>query len=402
MIATMGDAFRVDLPASILRAQARITKVIVEGEIPVRLLRVCVYLVSITAMTKHGKVHFSRSKLAGVLGVSERTVDRHLDELESHAILSRLTRSRSPGGYFYGTCLRWSSDIWSAVFLEPGRTRTEALRSPGSSARPVLQTKQAMEHGLTGEMNPSNTVEATCSRGEVPEHTTNTISPETTAVKPLVAPSSGESPAGMAQSPSGNHATFLADYSPQVEKVVDKKLFFVNAKQAQPTSNDSMTRAPLKVPLTLLPWMQKLQLVPQQIGMLLAVAKRTDVNKTKTRLQDLLTHVGDRLYSRAVFAEQASKYLYRCLDSGEDYSPARFVNQAPGQDDGKQEIAAANALRKSLPEGKTTTINGQDYVRNGLAVYRCGINSGSGVLPLTRAQMAVVSMRAGLYSKDGM
>ncbi|WP_365746573.1 HTH domain-containing protein [Rhodoferax sp.] len=92
-----------------------------------RVLPLLAYLVSITSLLRGGKVHLSRAKVAGILNVSERTIDRHLDDLEGAGILTRLVRDRSVGGWFFGTCLKWSLDIWDSLFVQPGRTRSEAI-----------------------------------------------------------------------------------------------------------------------------------------------------------------------------------------------------------------------------------------------------------------------------------
>jgi hypothetical protein len=139
-----------------------------------------------------------------------------------------------------------------------------------------------------------------------------------------------------------------------------------------------------------------LKLDASQVGLLMTIAKRTDVNKTHTRLQDLLNYVGERLVAGAVLADQASKYLYKCLASGEDYSPARFVNSVGEMNHEAREIEAATLLRKFLPEGKTTTIAGAYLVRRDNVVYRVVDGDGNAVRPLNREQMAVFARKAGL------
>ncbi len=364
MIATMGDAFRVELPATILRAQARITKIILERGLPARLIRLSAYLVSITSLKRGGRVHLSRAKVAALMGVSERTIDRHLDEMESSGMLSRLVRSRTPGGYFFGTCLKWCDGIWDEVFTQPGRTRTEAISAmhnqPANYEKPTVHKQRIV---------PS--IQSQETQGSPAENDTENAS---------------------------NHATFVTHYSSSKDKeVVIDRLLFVKERQAARTFTTSGKKSAFTPPKALLGWIDRLRLNHNQVSLLMTIAKRTDVNKTKTRLQDLLNHVGERLLAGAILAEQASKYLYKCLASGEDYSPARFVNSAPGIGHEDKEIAAANALRKALPEGKTTVIGGMSLVRQDLVVYRVVVDGSTmGARPLNREQMAVLARRAEL------
>lgn len=358
MITTMGDAFRVELPAGILRAQARITKIILERGLPTRLVKLSAYLVSITSLKRGGRVHLSRARVAELMGVSERTIDRHLDEMESSGLLARLVRSRTPGGYFFGTCVKWGESVWNEVFVQPGRTRTEAIG----------RTREMVSHKNVECVNAAHISEVPTEANEECKQAKHTP----------------------------NHATFVTHYSSPITKVVDKGLIFVKEPQASPTSKHTGQVSGFKPPKALLGWIQRLRLNANQVSLLMTIAKRTDVNKTRTRLQDLLNHVGERLLAGAILADQASKYLYKCLASGEDYSPARFVNSMPGTGHEDKEIADARALRKALPEGKTTVIAGQALVRQDLVVYRVVDGTSSGARPLTREQMAVLARRAGL------
>lgn len=355
MITTMEDAFRVELPASILRAQARISKLILERGLPTRLIRLSAYLVSITSLSRGGRVHLSRAKVATLFGVSERTIDRHLDEMEATGMLCRLVRSRTPGGYFFGTCVKWGEFIWDQVFTQPGRTRSQAISDK-----------------TLDRLNKVDAVENTKNRGD--------IAGSTTAQK----------------SETGNHATILSHYSLPTKKVLDKRLVFVKNQQAEPTVLSSSSRKPFRPPAALHGWIQRLKLDASQVGLLMTIAKRTDVNKTRTRLQDLLNYVGDRLVAGAVLADQASKYLYKCLTSGEDYSASRFVNSAGEMNHEAREIEAAALLRKYLPEGKSTTVAGATLVRQDNVVYRVMDGDGNAVRPLNREQMAVFARKAGL------
>lgn len=360
MIATMGDAFRVELPASILRAQARVTKIILERGLPTRLVKLSAYLVSITSLKRGGRVHLSRARVAELMGVSERTIDRHLDEMESSGMLSRLVRSRTPGGFFFGTCLKWCDGIWDEVFIQPGRTRTQAI---------------ADSRGTPSSSQVADTVP----KKEFPSTSHNSNSP---AIREATTP---------------DHATFVSHYSsPKQTEVVNQRLLFVKDRQAAQTFSQAKKESGFKPPKALLGWIERLGLNSNQVSLLMTIAKRTDVNKTRTRLQDLLNHIGERLLAGSILAEQASKYLYKCLMSGEDYSPARFVNSMPGTGHEDKEIAAAQALRKALPEGKTTVIDGLALVRQDLVVYRVVDGAAGGARPMTREQMAVLARRAGL------
>ncbi len=353
MIATMDDLFRLDLPAPVQRAQARINKVIVERRLPPRIDRLCNYLVATTSLKKGGVVHLSRAKVAGLLSLSERTIDRYFDILETNGVLERQVRDRTPGGFFYGTCVKWSQEVWAYLFELPARTRKEAVASNHTQVGPVdgfgteastpnnhfkIEAVSAAHEDYAVSVNGLAECAAESTRlVEVQEAahalSIGTAQPQldggTFFASPIVefldgvkTPSEtnqGNDPASLG---TAIHATNLSHYTDPMERTISKKLIL--SKTGRPT----FPKTSLRLPHELRALLEPLCLNSNQIRMLLAVAKKTDLNSTKTRLQDLLKHVGNQLIKRKILGESASKYLYRCLTNGEDYSAARFALHA--------------------------------------------------------------------------
>lgn len=398
MITTFKDCYRADLPIEVLRAQARIAKIVMEWRVPPRLLPLCTYLVSTTSLAKHGRVHLARHKVAKLLEVSERTIDRHFDELEARGILNRQVRARTPGGWFYGTCIRWTETVWDALFVKPGRTRTEAVNELHAKRAAVRTAAAAMQ------------VEATSSPALRPIAPTEILDP---VAKPdpqpvlMVSSSSAEAASDQGTSLDLAQPRDICVAQCSLPPTTVLKGGSLNASEGQtPTfqqntgKQEQPTQTAFRIPLAVAPWALKLGLGRSNIAMLMATAKKTDVNKTRTRLQDLLAHVGDRLIKEGIKAESASCYLYRCLTKGEDYSAQRF-NAVDSPTHESREVDAANSLRKNLPEGQITVLEGLP----GVHLVRCGyavskVDPALGLYGpsklLTREQMAVMARRAGL------
>lgn len=373
MIATMKDCFDPNLPIEVIRAQARVTKLISEEGLPHRLLNLCIYLVTTTSLTRAGRVFLSRRKVAGIIGVSERTIDRYFDELEIGGLLDRQTRNRAPGGWFYGTCVRWSDPVWNFLFVLPGRTRKEAI----AQRRAELSTQNPVEPNYLSVLVSPNTAKSIDNPTEFPPSVPQTC----TKV--------------------ADHAPNLAHYSPCPISEIVKELSLSKDDQKttfeKNTSRKPQDRAAFKVPANIQPWAQRLKLRPENISYLMAEAKKTDVQFTKTRLQDLLNYVGDRLMRMAVQGVEASKYLFKCLRSGEDYSTARFnTPDAPDRDN--QDRLDAQLLHATLPLGEITVVMGSHLLRDGYVVRRVdptyGLNGPCHLLTLE--QQAVLARRAGL------
>lgn len=380
MITSLADSYRVDLPAEILRAQARMLKVAVERNVPMRLLQLCGYLISTTNLRKDRRVHLSRAKVAGLLRVSERTIDRHFDELEKFGVLERQVRDRAPGGFFYGTCVRWSQEIWEALFVMPGRTRKEAMEAKAKADAEASMPSNRASKGVA-----------------TPLELSATTAPKTPA-------SSSEKPFIPEPTMTGCHATKVAHYTGVPTNVVKGCTLL---KDETTTVETHSQPKGFRAPLAVLRWAMPLQLADQQLRMLMAVAKKTDLNRTQTRLQDLMNYVGDRLLQGRVLADGASKYLYRCLTSGEDYSSARFeaqrrsreARQETGSDRPRIDstVAAAQALRAALPEGVATIFAGLELVKMGFSVREV-VRGGEGERLLTMMEMADLSVKNGLVA----
>lgn len=383
MIATMDDCFRFDLPVEVIRAQARVSKIIIERGIPPRLLVLCTYLVSTTSLTRGGRVFLSRKKVAARLGTSERTIDRHFEELEDHGILQRMERDHGPGGFFYGTCVKWSAAVWDYLFCAPGRTRTEALNERHKDQTKTTSPVEFITPTPTSIVNPPQTQQ------NIGESIDSPVGSDATHTNHVVV---------------ACHAPKLADYTPV--PIFNKSLFVNEDKDVTPKTisfpKDNKSRGELafRIPAVIEPWAEKLKLLPKNISLLMATAKRTDTQNTKRRLQDLLDYVGGRVIKLGLVGDRACAYLYKCLASGENYSKTRFeAPDSPTHEDG--EISAANALRAKLPLGQITEICGLNLVRDGNAVRRVdpklGIVGPSHLL--TREQMAVLAVRAGFVEK---
>lgn len=389
MIATLTDCYRLDLPLEVVRAQARVAKLVLERGLPPRLLTLCTYLVSTTNLARGGRVYLSRKKVAAMMNVSERTIDRHFDELETNGFLDRQVRERTATGWFYGTCVKWSADIWDTLFLAPGRTRREALAQQRAKR---LEAQVQPEQTTTPEKLNNLPHE---SRQPKPIHR-SMPDPAFFDATPSYHPASTPQPATI-------HATFLADYTAPSSTNTLKESSLINGQPTKTTSENTFAKQPqsgrpaFNIPPAILPWASKLNLQPENISLLMATAKKTDPNRTKTRLQDLLNYVGERLLRGSILGASASKYLYKCLKSGEDYSHARFnAPDAPSRTN--SDGVAATALRDHLPEGQIKLVCGSHLMRDGYAVRKVdpvfGLNGPCALLTLE--QQAVMARRAGL------
>ena len=389
MIATLTDCYRLDLPLEVVRAQARVAKLVLERGLPPRLLTLCTYLISTTNLARGGRVFLSRTKVAEMLNVSERTIDRHFKELENNGLLDRQVRERTTTGWFYGTCVKWTAEIWDTLFVAPGRSRREALAQQRAKR---LEAQGPPEQTATPEKLNKLSHE---SRQQDPIHR-SIPNPAVFDAKPSNHPASTPKPATI-------HATFLADYTAPPSTNTLKESSLINGQPTKQTSEHTLAKQPqsgrqaFNIPPAILPWASKLNLQPENISLLMATAKKTDLNRTNTRLQDLLNYVGERLLRGSILGANASKYLYKCLKTGEDYSHARFnAPDAPSRTN--SDGVAATALRYHLPEGQIKLVCGSHLMRDGFAVRKVdpvfGLNGPCALLTLE--QQAVMARRAGL------
>ena len=402
MIATMKDCYCPNLPIEVIRAQARVSKLISEMGLPPRLLNLCIYLVTTTSLERSGRVFLSRKKVAPIVDLSERTLDRYFDELEGNGILSRQVRDRTPDGWFYGTCVRWSESIWDLLFVKPGRTRKQAVAQL-RAARGALAAIKCEGESAPDFPSQAPNVSLKSIEGEVIAKVSIPTQPE---IETLAENSSPEStrPALQTDFPVAIHAPKMSHYSLPPITTVFKELTLSKVKPTKMAFQKhtfakhlQTVRPAFNIPPSILPWAQQLQLQPENISLLMCTAKRTDPQRTQTRLQDLLNYVGDRLLRCSILGASASKYLYKCLNSGEDYSQARFnAPDAPGRDNA--EAAAARALRGKLPQGVVTVISGAHLLRHDNVVQRVDPTYGDNgeCHMLTLAQQAVLAKRAGL------
>jgi hypothetical protein len=205
------------------------------------------------------------------------------------------------------------------------------------------------------------------------------------------------------------HAPNLAHYSPLPLSTVVKESLLVTREQKSTFQKngypekgaDQKTGGPdFRIPVDVAPWAKTLRLEPENIAMLMRVAKKTDPHQTRTRLQDLLEHVGNRMVRAAIFGVSASKYLYKCLATGEDYSKARF--EAPDAPQGNRDVSAASSLRANLPSGEVTEVGGLHLVRDGITVRRVDpvLGLSGPVHLLNLEQQAVLARRAGFFGND--
>ena len=382
MIATMDDCFRPDLPIEVVRAQARVAKLVLERGLPPRLLTLCTYLVSTTSLKRSGRVYLSREKVAGMLNLSERTIDRHFKELESSGFLERQVRERTPDGWFYGTCVRWSAEIWDLLFVQPGRTRRDAIAEQRKNRQPAA-TEQSLAHPNV------LAIPATSLQSVAGQQPANAVSP---TEYPTPTPNLAT-----------NHATKVAHYSSSPITTVFKGSVLNNGGPKPTFEKNTFAdkkqpgRSGFNIPPAIAPWATKLNLQPDNISLLMVTAKKTDPNRTKTRLQDLLNYVGERLLRSSILGASASKYLFKCLTSGEDYSQARF-NAPDSPSRINADGVAATALRDHLPEGEIKVICGSHLIRDGYAVRKVdpvyGLNGPCALLTLE--QQAVMARRGGL------
>ena len=389
MIATMDDCFRPDLPIEVVRAQARVAKLVLERGLPPRLLTLCTYLVSTTSLKRAGRVYLSREKVAGMLNLSERTIDRHFKELESSGFLERQVRERTPDGWFYGTCVRWSSEIWDLLFVQPGRTRRDAIAEQ-------RKNRQSTEVQLNPTAAPEQSLDVT-----------ETSSHPSIVLQPLAVPATNVLPPNDQPTPTPNLApiqrTEKSHYSSSPITTLFKGSVLYNGGPKPTFEKNTFAdkkqpvRSGFNIPPAIAPWATKLNLQPDNISLLMVTAKKTDPNRTKTRLQDLLNYVGERLLRSSILGASASKYLFKCLTSGEDYSQARFnAPDAPSHINADR--VAATALRDHLPEGEIKVICGSHLIRDGYAVRKVdpvyGLNGPCALLTLE--QQAVMARRGGL------
>lgn len=144
MICTLENAFKRELPPAILRAQYRASKLLIEHDVPTRLLETFHYLIGITSLDREGRVHYSRTKLSVVLNISERTVDRNILLLENAGLLFRRIRSHVNNGWFYGSSIQWSAQTWHNLFIARPRSQDIAAAQAGLAANERTKANRAL------------------------------------------------------------------------------------------------------------------------------------------------------------------------------------------------------------------------------------------------------------------
>lgn len=127
MILTLENSFKQTLPPAILRAQYRAPKILIEHKVPTRLLGTLHYLISITNLSRSGRIHYARPKMAALLNTSERTVDRNIALLENAGLLYRRVRSQEVNGWFFGSSLQWAEHAWHALFVAKPRSHDKLI-----------------------------------------------------------------------------------------------------------------------------------------------------------------------------------------------------------------------------------------------------------------------------------
>lgn len=166
MVSSVGDVFSKRLPSLIRVAQRRAQEVpevhaVKQGPLLVSAL------LSFTNLDRVDEpLRFSRQKLAGILGVTTRTVDRRLVELEQAGLAERVTPRRKVGGRWPVCRLRWSASALLAFWPEglplpritppnahrsadPGQTLGRTPQWVGQQRKPGARLPAVGETGLS-------------------------------------------------------------------------------------------------------------------------------------------------------------------------------------------------------------------------------------------------------------
>jgi hypothetical protein len=116
MVSSVGDVFSKQLPSLIRVAQQRSHQLPAVHEIRQGPLLVSALLAFTSLQDVGGPIRFKRAKLAALLGVTTRTIDRRLGELERQGLAERVTPRGKVGGRWPVTQLRWGAVALAAFW----------------------------------------------------------------------------------------------------------------------------------------------------------------------------------------------------------------------------------------------------------------------------------------------
>lgn len=287
---TVGRLFASELPTLIKMARSRAVEhpqLFLRGK-ATALVQVLITYTNLSALTT--PLRFNRQRPATLLGVSTRTIDRLLKELETLGWLTRLPQPRLGDGVWGCTSVKWSSWVIRDIFAVD---RAPAVRAAKATDTP---TKGSSEQ-------PTK--------------------------------------------PCANRATQTAHLSSSPNgEVLQNKVASDDSGKTSPTRFDPFKETQdsnRRIPADLVEPMQQLGLTPGNMCLLMAHCKR----KGK-RLQHVLAATADQIKEKGLRAKDALGWLMYMIGLNRDY--AYESRQAQAREQAQLKTAKRTALLRELAD----------------------------------------------------
>ncbi len=264
-INTAADVFAHRLPVLVKQVQARIARSHELWDLPGKCVRLLQILAAYTPLeSPHLPLVFNRSKPAGLLDVSVRTIDRCLGTLSERGLIVRIKQKRHGLGQWDCTSIRWTAVCVEKLFSQPIQvSKQPSTKSLPSYTKPPNDLASSVSQRL-----PKNIVD----RAPDLAHKSTPSSKEEVVKKPSV------------------------DGSPD-------KAALANLKKMMP-----------RVPVDLIEPALSLALSRVQITTLMCRCR-----KINQRLQDVFTVTKDTMHQQMLKGRDAMAWLLKVIGSGQDF-----------------------------------------------------------------------------------